>query len=596
MSTLKNEQNIFLKNSKISDFSQAKLRTIYNMFQGRFEYMEEASKGEATLLRKLDEGEARHFQLYVCRMNDEQKIQKLEAKANILQKEYPILRTGYYDYEGTKIKFILKNRKYMVSIRDITSRTKEEQKKTINNFIFSERKKKYNPYKMFPVNITIFKQEDGFICFMSLCELQECKKLKANILGALFGDSEYEKLETGINIERKGRIQSSLYWKERLGDLPSGVSSVLKYSDIGIGTEIKDLNDKITQSLQNYAKKNQVKLKTVLLMCWGVILHKYYETADIIMGDVSEGGRMGVLPIRLAGGGDVSERLHQIEEQMNQALMHDAFSLNEMEAEIDISFVECIPVIQNFCELEAENNFVEQIREKRVYQIYKISSYELPQVPLFLDYSMDEDRLRLSYSYDRRVYNNNDISLLHETFLRLAEGIMNHMREAVVVSAVSEMKKQSVIFDAEAVIREKISFMEEFPMFGGYAEKELQELAKKCRVIDYRIGDMIIAGQMPTESLYLIMEGMMEVSRLDSENYLRPLQILKKDAVFGIESLLKNNLCENSYIAYSDTVKLLEIPGTVLAEECRSRYEVIQELLEIQSRHLSKFQTLWTMD
>lgn len=595
MEVLEHAQSIFLNRCKVNDLSKERLLVLYKQFKGHLEYIEDVSRQEELLLNKLEEGESVHFRIFAYRFNKENIIRGLEVKVDAIQSEMTIFRTGYYDYtESKRLKFVIKNRKNIISVRDISTRTNSEKKKIIDNFILTERKRKYDPYKMFPISITVFKQDDDdFLCFLSIGELQECEMQEKIILYTLFGESSYEKLEVGTGTERKGRIQSSLYWKAVLKDLPNTVRSRKKYLDTGIGTEIKALNKEMTQILWDYSEKDSRKLKAVLLAVWGIILHKYYDVTDIIMGDVSEAGRLKVIPIRVMQYAKVRENLADIRKQIQQGVLHDVFSFHEMETEINIKVHPCMPVIQNFCELEVQNDFTANIEGKT---IYKIESYELPQVPLFIDYNMDESAICLSYSYDRRIYNNNDIRQLHDTFLKLANGMLNLMQEVSVHSVVPEMKKQAVMFEEEAVLQEKISCMQSLPLFCGYYAKELRELAKKCRVADYRMGDTIIANQAAVESLYLVMDGKVEVSRLDGERYLRPLQILKTKAVFGIESLLHDNLSENNYTAYSDTVKLLEIPRDVLREESMSHCGILQELLEIQSKQLSKFQTLWTMD
>jgi len=139
-------------------------------------------------------------------------------------------------------------------------------------------------------------------------------------------------------------------------------------------------------------------------------------------------------------------------------------------------------------------------------------------------------------------------------------------------------------------------YLKQTPLFASYFEDEFLAFAKKCRVVDYRMGETIVEEQGNVNHLYIIGSGTVEVSRTNLDHYATPIQILQTGDLFGVESVLKDTYVSNSYIVYSDIVKVIEIPRDIMMNEFVSHPEVLLELLELQQQQLSRFQALWSMD
>ena len=85
-------------------------------------------------------------------------------------------------------------------------------------------------------------------------------------------------------------------------------------------------------------------------------------------------------------------------------------------------------------------------------------------------------------------------------------------------------------------------------------------------------------------------------AKTDMEGYVKNLQILKAGDIFGIESVLKAAISQNTYAAYGELVKLVAIPVEEMKQIISLHPEVMQELLEIQFEQTSKFQRLWLLE
>jgi signal-transduction protein with cAMP-binding, CBS, and nucleotidyltransferase domain len=149
--------------------------------------------------------------------------------------------------------------------------------------------------------------------------------------------------------------------------------------------------------------------------------------------------------------------------------------------------------------------------------------------------------------------------------------------------------------DTTKIIMDKAYYLKKSILFDSYEVEELLDFTKQCRVVDYQIGETIMKEQSETNNLYIIAKGKIEVSRTNADSFLVPVQILREGSIFGIESMTKDAFSENKYIAYSDSVKLVEIPSTTLWNEVIKHPPVIQALVEYQCKQLDKFQSLWTM-
>jgi len=584
----------YLSNSKQSLLDDEQLISIFHTFGRRLEYAERPGLVESALFEKVKKGRAIYYHLYAYRFWDEDTILRLEERINELLLDIPFLRAAFYETEAKElVKIVAKKRSSIISVRDISSRHLRDKESIIDNYVLSARRELYYPAKCFPIHINVFKLEkNDFICFLSLCEEAECIKQKSNILKTLFSTDAYEQLQYETKVTQDSMVRAATYWKSLLKE-PVTVMNLRKYKDVGIGTEIKLLDEDVSKLLETYSKKDFLRLKSIFLAVWGIILHKYYNLTDIIIGDANETGKLKLVPIRICKKDDLREMMRDIRAQIEKGREFDIYPLEDFERELSFSFKEFVPAFQNFSDVKKTGFALGEIGQNKIYQI---KPYEMPRLPFSVEYDLNSVTMKISYFYERSFFSNNDIEQLHSIFTSLIKGVLEKISGEGEGNTEVKLQGQNVVYEAASVLLEKMMYLKQTPLFASYFEDEFLAFAKKCRVVDYRMGETIVEEQGNVNHLYIIGSGTVEVSRTNLDHYATPIQILQTGDLFGVESVLKDTYVSNSYIVYSDIVKVIEIPRDIMMNEFVSHPEVLLELLELQQQQLSRFQALWSMD
>src|SRR5690606_19747127 len=88
------------------------------------------------------------------------------------------------------------------------------------------------------------------------------------------------------------------------------------------------------------------------------------------------------------------------------------------------------------------------------------------------------------------------------------------------------------------------SFIRQVPIFQGLNEEELDLLQKVTQINDYRKGDMIFREGDPSESLYIIGEGIIKITKVAEDGKEQIVRLLFPDDFFGQSAMLQS---ENHY-------------------------------------------------
>jgi CRP-like cAMP-binding protein len=148
---------------------------------------------------------------------------------------------------------------------------------------------------------------------------------------------------------------------------------------------------------------------------------------------------------------------------------------------------------------------------------------------------------------------------------------------------------------------EEKSFLRKVPILQGLDEEEIRQLQNITRPIRYAKGAMILKEGETGESMYMIEEGMVEVSkalvmRWGREDYQDRDKILTKlsaedHAVFGEVALFEQNRRTATVVALTDSL-LLEIAKAdflrLAAENPRIGYKITRNIAQLLCSRLRK--------
>ena len=106
-------------------------------------------------------------------------------------------------------------------------------------------------------------------------------------------------------------------------------------------------------------------------------------------------------------------------------------------------------------------------------------------------------------------------------------------------------------------------------LFKGMDATELNNLSRQFRVLEMCEGSTVFIEQMPGESLYLIEEGTVKISKMFAEGEERTLVVLGPEDVFG-EMAILDGAPRSVTARVAETARLLVLKKTDFDQLCAS--------------------------
>ncbi len=103
---------------------------------------------------------------------------------------------------------------------------------------------------------------------------------------------------------------------------------------------------------------------------------------------------------------------------------------------------------------------------------------------------------------------------------------------------------------------EKLEILQKSVLFENLLPEEFEYLAEISQIKEYKTGDIIFYEAEPGNSLYVIIEGEVEILRKDAEGKLKPIAVLKSSDFFGEMSLIDKEM-RSATARAKDSVKVL---------------------------------------
>lgn len=593
---LTEEEEKVLKNSDTEYVSPEHILKMCRRFRNQIEAVREPNISKSWLLLETDQGRDIDYNLYLFQFSSESAILELRKALLGLYEQLPFLRTMFFDGLGKWVKIVVKERSVCVPICDFSEEEEEKKVIMIANIIASEQRKKYVPNKRYPLYMNILKKrEEEYLCLLSICERMDCLHQRKKILDTLFHVQEAEKLQYLVKGEKAGFIKTVGYWRSVLTLSKGYVPAQITEKKRTFGNAVFTLDKELEKMMDEFSKEYNISLKSILFLVWGIMLCKHYQCQEIIMGDMHENAKMQQVPVKVTRQDDFKIMLQDIQKQLKNMNSYNNCSLEDLEVSLGFPIREKISVVHNFFDVPEIKEIFASIEKNKIYQMEQFR--EDHNVPLMISYNWFSENKRIHYYYDLEEFENIDIEEIHnKVFQTLKDILLSVKNEQSYDSVFKEQKLETKLNDKELEIVKKVRYLKKTSVFSSLLLEELMQLANQCKVLDFFSEDGVIDVQTNVNSLYLIAEGKVVESGMDRNNVVKTLQILKEGDVFGIECIRKNTSSENSYVVYSDIAKIVEIPVKVLWEEIMKRPQIMQEFLEIQSKKVHKYQTLWMQE
>ncbi|WP_028595418.1 non-ribosomal peptide synthetase [Paenibacillus assamensis] len=277
------------------------------------------------------------------------------------------------------------------------------------------------------------------------------------------------------------------YWQKRLAGYEQQAVVPAMRQDLTDRTYRGDVHDhllpeSLTKRLEHLAREEGVTLSTVMQALWGILLQKYNYSDDVVYGTVVSGRpaslpgveRMvglfiNTIPVRVQSTSKQSfhELLQSIQEQSLTSNQSSFFPLAEIQADSVLrnSLIQHLVVFENYpIDEEMDSKYPQLGFEIMSVRVFEQTSYDfnLMVVP--------GKRLKLSFNYNKAVYD--------DGFIAAVGGHMERLAEAVVSNPAQTIQTIEMITTAEA---EKLASFNhtshDYPLHKSYMELFAESVA-----------------------------------------------------------------------------------------------------------------------
>lgn len=483
------------------------------------------------------------------------------------------------------MEFVSKNRDRVgIVVRQIVNESIEEKLKILNGIILSERSQKCDENCINDIFINVIEYaDDRFFAILSVNH-ERCSE---NDVKALFRsitiNTEPTYLNTGISEQN-----TLAFWDEVVRDFSLAgkrrfLENMERDMDIAFPITLKN-SDQFSQILSQKPLLAKVYLSSAVSKVMCLI----NNSSGIIFEDIHETGKLSKIPVRVDESLKNMEGREKLQNFFSLAENKDFISYEVLSKKTNTDLDNVGMFSQRFVH---EKTYSEYFKKMKVDTLYRIEPLSPGNVPLFVTYRMHEEDKLICYRYDSNFFKKINIEGFHEAVCKLVDSYISDSNEEPDISKLI-FKKGNL---DEKIHELKVKCLSGHPLFKEYSKKDLERVSEKFEIKQAYSQQDIISKKQECDKLYIIVKGKFEVSGTDFEGIIRPLCFIKEKDIFGIESLCVDKVSKVSYTAYSEQCVYMSVSKEDIMEEIKNHTNMVNELLEAQSKMLDRFQKLWMM-
>jgi amino acid adenylation domain-containing protein len=393
----------------------------------------------------LDESSSYYFEQISYRFHGRLNVSAVKESLKLLFERHDILRTSFtYDTTERPLQVVFQEREICFYFEDRRSHDFDEAAAAVwlEEFRKADRNKPFNLKKDTLLRTAIIQIEenvyeiiwsfhhiilDGWSLGILNSEFWEIYTSLANgkkpILAFTRQFKDYIKW-----LEKKDKSVSKDFWdKQMLGyseniEIPKKTFSQNKSQVYVIQELLFQLDSIQSKKLQGFAKTNNVTLYTVVQAIWGVLLARYNDTRDIVLGTVVSGRPaelqgiesitglfINTVPLRIKydTGTNFKTLIQQLKVNALEAEAHHHYPFVEIQADGQ-AIKELISHILIFENYPISASVKREESEEDIFQITDVYKYTNTNYDLNV-LIIPGDRLEIRFNYNSNVYDENSI-------------------------------------------------------------------------------------------------------------------------------------------------------------------------------------------
>ena len=534
----------------------------------RVEYTESLSVEEVKCLFRKVTLENVKYNQYVYTYSSEKEIRFMQERIRKIYEQDPIFRTLYLEKEyGEPRKEIIRIDQIETPIKDISNKTLEEQTEMLKGILAAEARRNYNCEKNFIFDCYIYKlSQSHYVVIVSICTHPMIPYGKIELLRKIWNTTDMiqpiaEQKETR---GKTGWVQAKNHWIELLKPLPSyteipGMTVVGQAKNESLLERIDQQNScallvgkEIKETLENISERYIIDIRTLLLCAWGLLLCEYHAKKRVIFGMCNNHGKLDLVPIDFKNTGGIRNILTHVNKQITELPMYDLFTGKELEETLQYSSESYLDVQHNFLSMSQLDAFLQQ--DAISDYILDFDNRQKQEAKLIINYHLFSEELVINYIYDCRCIQTGGIEELHNTWINvlktLLKAIQNTEKKVDTTYKFSFTQKENKITYEEIMKAQKALYIKQTGYFEGFDLNELMDMADASILRSYPLDDVVLREKELPGGLYIIGDGKVEISKHGVDGYERTIQILKQGNIFGLESVLAEELKRQDFTIY----------------------------------------------
>lgn len=467
-----------------------------------------------------------------------------------------------------------------VYVRDISDNDAETKNKLINSIIISERSRIYDGDDMSDRYLHIIQYGRGkYIAIAAVLKSVGEDKV-SELLKSIFGTTASTFLYSNESVN-----DSRVYWK--------GVSSKIVLSGRkDAATSFNPNKEEYlpfeianTELFKTMLSTSPSRVKALMSCAMSKVICKSFKCGSIVFEDDHNGGKLSRFPVRFEDVNNLKV-VDNMTDTFNDAYRFHNISYEEIADMIHVDLKTIIMYTQSFC---PDNGFDVYIKSAKAGIVYKINALELTNSPLYIVYRPSAETPAVYYHYDAAFFKGKNITGIHKAFCALLD---EYLQGRIVDIDFERYLTNRDEIEAK-ILKAKVNSLNMTGWFGKYSEADVKRLAEKCRLVRGISQQAFAESGKKITKICFILSGKVEIDGTDRKNKLNTLMILKKNDVFGLESLTDDCVTKVDYRTYSDDALLLVMDSDIFWQEAEKHPEIMRKVINIQSDRLYKFQRLW---
>ncbi len=522
---------------------------------------------------------------------------------NELLRETPALRT-HYIYEGMseRIRVVYYHSISSFPIIDISNLNSKEQTKFLEKFVSSKARFEYNPESENILNLHAFLiEKDKLLLWVGFYH-DLCKSVNLyGIIKTLFKDFKIymsssqtnDISEVDSNYDEKVK-ESVNYWLESIKPIgkalnyPGESNTPIKSFDKNSVYKVVDKS--LTDKINDYCLKNNVSLKSVWLLAWGYMLSFYNSENQPLLAVETKHKKHFVAPVKILRNAKSLDNVKEIDKILKSAAKYNNCSLENICESADIDMHSYFKMLHSFLDLRTYNS-VDQVVNNATELGFsnKPSNYK---IRVLYYYYVDE--VGLNYVYYREAFYDSAIEQMHKLLIDVVTEIVssdenkfekNYFENALDSNVEKLLKKD---------LKNKADYLKKSGLFGDRSDEDFLILSEKVQLRRYSANDIIIKEGTASHSIGILIEGMLEESRVDMDGIVHTIRLCKPFTLISIEGLFDENVLSSTLSAYSDEAKVLFIERPDIYNFLSSSPDTWSKLLKACNDSLVTMKKLWT--